>query len=701
MHPEIVRDGPGSCPICGMALEPMTPGAGKAHNSELIDMQRRFVVAAILAAPLLVIEMGAHLFNVDTLIAPTFNPWLQLTLATPVVFWAGWPFFERAAVSVRTMRLNMFTLIALGTGVAWAYSAIATAAPQVFPDAFRTPHGTVAVYFEAAAVITALVLLGQVMELAARERTGDAVRALLNLAPKTARRIEPDGAEREVPLDAVRIGDRLSVRPGEAVPVDGDVVEGRSAVDESMVTGEAMPVAKAPGDKVIGGTVNQTGALIMEATRIGAETMLARIVALVSAAQRSRAPIQNLADRVSSWFVPAVIATAAAAFVVWLAVGPSPALSYALIAAVSVLIIACPCALGLATPMAITAGVGVGARAGVLIRNAEAIEAMEKVTALVVDKTGTLTEGRPALVGVDVSEGIDRRDILRLAASLELASEHPIARAIVDAARKEGVAISRPADFDSPTGKGVVGLVGGRRVAIGAERFMQELGVDASALAAAADARRRDGATAVYVAADGRALGVLAIADPVKKTTPAALAKLREEGLRIVMLTGDNRITAHAVARALGIGEVEAEVLPEEKARIVERLKSEGFIVAMAGDGVNDAPALAIADVGIAMGTGTDIAIESAGVTLVKGDLAGIARARKISRATMRNIRQNLFFAFAYNAAGVPIAAGALYPVFGMLLSPMIAAAAMSASSVSVIANSLRLGRMRFNAEGI
>ncbi len=695
MHPEIVRDGPGSCPICGMALEPMTPSADISENPELKDMKRRFIVAAILAAPLLAIEMGGHFLGVDRLIAPSVNPWLQMALATPVVFWAGWPFFVRAASSIRTMNLNMFTLIALGTGVAWIYSAIATLAPQLFPAEFKTMHGTVAVYFEAAAVIIALVLLGQVMELAARERTGDAVRALLNLAPKTARRIGDGGDEEEIPLEAVLIGDRLSVRPGEKIPVDGDVVEGRSSVDESMVTGESMPVAKTVGDHVIGGTLNQTGALVVKATRIGEETMLARIVALVAAAQRSRAPIQNLADRVSAWFVPAVILVALAAFILWSVFGPSPALSYALIAAVSVLIIACPCALGLATPMAITAGVGVGARAGVLIRNAEAIEALEKVTALVVDKTGTLTQGKPALVGVDLRDGADRREVLSLSASVESASEHPIAQAIVAAAKEEGIAVERPDDFDSPTGKGVIGVVAGVRVAIGAERYMRELGIDISALAAAAEARRRDGATAVYVAANGRALGVLAIADPVKETTPQALALLRKEGVRIVMLTGDNRLTAEAVARRLGIAEVEADVLPEEKAKVVERLKGEGAIVAMAGDGVNDAPALAAAHVGVAMGTGTDIAIESAGVTLVKGDLAGIARARKISRATMRNIRQNLFFAFFYNAAGVPIAAGALYPVFGILLSPMIAAAAMSASSVSVIVNSLRLGRMK------
>ncbi len=691
MHPEIVRDGPGDCPICGMALEPMTPGADDGPNPELRDMKRRFVVALALSLPLLAIEMGGHLFAVDRIIPPTVNPWIQMALATPVVLWAGWPFFVRAAVSVRNRSLNMFSLIALGTGAAWGYSMVAAVLPGLFPAELRSVHGTVPVYFEASAVIITLVLLGQVLELQARAATGGAIRALLDLAPKTARRIAPDGSEEDVPLESVIAGDRLRVRPGEKIPVDGVVTEGRSSIDESMVTGESMPVTKSVQDRVIGATVNQTGSLIVEAQRVGSETMLSQIVHLVADAQRSRAPIQRLADKVSGWFVPAVIAVAIAAFFGWLIFGPDPSFSYGLIAAVSVLIIACPCALGLATPMSIMTGIGAGARAGVLIRNAEALERMEKVDTLLIDKTGTLTEGKPAIVGIDLAPGADETAALRLAAGLESRSEHPLAAAIVAAAKAKGIAPPEPTEFDSPTGKGVVGVVESKKVALGAERFMDELGIATSALREQAEHRRKDGATAIYLAVDGAVLAVLAIADPVKASTPDALKDLREAGLHIVMATGDNRTTADAIARSLGIDAVEAEVLPAQKALIVKRLIAERRIVAMAGDGVNDAPALAAADVGIAMGTGTDVAIESAGVTLLKGDLGGIVRARNISHATMRNIRQNLFFAFAYNAAGIPIAAGVLYPLTGALLSPMIAAAAMALSSISVIANSLRL----------
>ncbi|MDP3459857.1 MAG: copper-translocating P-type ATPase, partial [Hyphomonas sp.] len=627
-------------------------------------------------------------------IPPTINPWIQMALATPVVLWAGWPFFARGAASVRNRSLNMFSLIALGTGAAWIYSMIAAIAPGLFPAELRSAHGTVPVYFEASAVIITLVLLGQVLELQAREATGGAIRALLDLAPKTARRINADGTEEDVPLETVGAGDRLRVRPGEKIPVDGVVTEGRSSIDESMVTGESMPVTKSVNDRVIGATVNQTGSLIVEAQRVGSETMLSQIVHLVADAQRSRAPIQRLADQVSGWFVPAVIFVAVTAFFGWLIFGPDPAFSYGLIAAVSVLIIACPCALGLATPMSIMTGVGAGARAGVLIRNAEALERMEKVDTLLIDKTGTLTEGKPALVGMDMAPGADETVALRLAASLESHSEHPLATAIVAAARAKGLGLADPSEFDSPTGKGVIGTVEGQKVALGAERFMDELAIDTSALRTLAERRRENGATAIYLAVDGAAKAVLAIADPVKASTPGPLKALRDAGLHIVMATGDNRTTAEAIARSLGIDAVEAEVLPAQKADIVKRLIAEGRVVAMAGDGVNDAPALAAADVGIAMGTGTDVAIESAGVTLLKGDLGGIVRARTISRATMRNIRQNLFFAFAYNAAGIPIAAGVLYPITGALLSPMIAAAAMALSSVSVIANSLRLNAL-------
>jgi Cu+-exporting ATPase len=694
MHPQIVRDGPGACPICGMALEPMTPAAQGGPNPELIDMRRRFIVGAALAMPVLALEMGRHLLGIDRIVAPHWSAWAQFALATPAVLWAGWPFYQRAWASLANRSLNMFTLIALGTGVAWLYSVFALAAPGAFPHAFRDGHGMVAVYFEAAAVITVLVLLGQVLELQARERTSGAIRALLDLAPKTARRLS-DGAEEEVTLDRIVVGDRLRVRPGEKVPVDAVVIDGRSTIDESMVTGESMPVSREAGARVIGGTLNQSGALVIEAERVGAETMLSRIVHMVAEAQRSRAPIQRLADQVSSWFVPAVMAVAFIALLAWWAFGPTPAFSYGLIAAVSVLIIACPCALGLATPMSIMVGVGRGAREGVLIKNAEALERFEKVDTLVLDKTGTLTEGKPAVVALELAEGADEAEVLRFAASLENRSEHPLALAIVAAAKQRGIALLEPTAFDSPTGKGVVGVVDNRRVVLGAEKFLAELGVDTAMLREKAAPLRREGATAIFAAIDGRAAAVFGIADPIKPTTPAALQALRAQGLGMVILTGDNRITAEAVAKKLGIDAVEAEVLPEDKSRIVTQLKAQGRVVAMAGDGVNDAPALAAADVGIAMGAGADVAIESAGVTLLRGDLAGIVRARALSRATMRNIRQNLFFAFVYNVGGIPLAAGALYPITGDLLSPMIAAAAMALSSVSVIANALRLGTTR------
>ena len=691
MHPEIRQIGPGSCPICGMALEPLEFSTDMVPNVELIDMQRRFWIALALTLPVFVLEMGRHLFGWDHAIGGTTSNWVQLLLATPVVLWAGAPFFERGYRSLLTRNLNMFTLIALGTGAAYAYSVIATVWPGLFPASLQGHDGSVPVYFEAAAVITVLVLLGQVLELKARESTGGAIRALLALAPKTARRIAANGTESEVPLDDVAIGERLRVRPGEKIPVDGKVLEGRSAVDELMVTGESMPVTKAVGDSVIGGTINQSGALIIEAERVGRDTMLARIVALVSEAQRSRAPIQRLADAVAGWFVPAVILTAIIAFCAWMIWGPEPRFSYALIAAVAVLIIACPCALGLATPMSIMVGVGRGAEAGVLIKNAEVLERLEKVDTLVVDKTGTLTEGRPAVTAVVPATGFDEATVLGLAASVERASEHPLAAAIVAAAERRKIALSATSDFDSPTGKGALGTVAGKRVALGNASFLKELGIDTRALAAEADKLRADGATAIFVGVDGKAAAVIAIADPVKASTQAALEALRADGIRIVMLTGDNRTTAQAIARRLGISEIEAEVLPDQKSAVIDKLRREGRVVAMAGDGVNDAPALAAADVGIAMGTGTDVAIESAGVTLLKGDLQGIVRARKLSVATMSNIRQNLFFAFIYNAAGVPIAAGLLYPAFGILLSPIIAAAAMALSSVSVIANALRL----------
>jgi Cu+-exporting ATPase len=637
-----------------------------------------------------VLDMSEHL-GLHMLVSPTLSNFIELALASPVVLWAGAPFLVRGWRSVATRNLNMFTLIAMGTGVAWIYSVTATLLPGVFPTTFRDADGAVAVYFEAAAVITVLVLLGQVLELRARAQTSGAIRALLDLAPKTARRIAADGSEAEVPLDLIAVGEALRVRPGEKVPVDGVLIEGRSTLDESLVTGESMPAAKEAGAKLIAGALNQSGSFIMRAEKVGRDTMLARIVEMVAAAQRSRAPIQRLADRVAAWFVPLVIAVALLAFAAWAIFGPEPRFAYGLLAAVTVLIIACPCALGLATPMSIMVGIGRGAHAGILIRNAEALERMERVDTLVVDKTGTLTEGRPRLVAIVPAGGLDESEVLRLAASVERASEHPLARAIVDAAQARGIAPAEAADFDAPAGRGVVGSVAGRKVALGTARFLDERGVATSALAADAERARQDGATAVFLAVDGAACGMLAVADPIKPTTPAALTALTAAGLRIVMLTGDNATTARAVARRLAIAEIEAEVLPEQKSAVVERLRREGRVVAMAGDGVNDAPALAAADVGIAMGSGTDVAIESAGITLLKGDLTGIARARHLSAATMRNIRQNLFFAFIYNAGGIPVAAGVLYPAFGILLSPIIGAGAMALSSVSVIGNALRL----------
>ena len=695
MHPEVRQTGPGSCPICGMALEPLVATAEAGPSAELVDMTRRFWIGLVLTIPVFFLEMGGHLFGWTHAIGQQTSNWLQLVLATPVVLWAGWPFFVRGWQSLVTRRLNMFTLIALGTAAAWIYSMAAALLPGLFPAALRGPDGAIPAYFEAAAVITVLVLLGQVLELRAREATSGAIRALLDLAPKTARRIRQDGSEEEVNLDTIQVGDRLRIRPGEKVPVDGEVINGRSSVDESMVTGESMPVTKEVGAKAIGGTINQTGALVIRADKVGRDTMLARIVQMVADAQRSRAPIQRLADKVSGWFVPTVIGVALLAFAAWAMFGPEPRLSFALVAAVAVLIIACPCALGLATPMSIMVGVGRGAQAGVLIKNAEALERMERVDTLVVDKTGTLTEGKPAVTAIVPAAGFEETEILRLAASVERASEHPLALAIVEAAQARGITTAPVIEFDSPVGRGAIGIVEGQRIVLGNAKFMTEQGVDVAPLAPAAEDLRRDGATAIFVGVDKQVGGVIAIADPVKASTPEALAALKREGIRIVMLTGDNRTTAEAVARRLGIGEVEAEVLPDHKSEVVQRLQQQGRTVAMAGDGVNDAPALAAADIGIAMGSGTDVAIESAGVTLLKGDLTGIVRARKLSHATMRNIRENLFFAFIYNAAGVPIAAGALYPFFGILLSPIIAAAAMALSSVSVIANSLRLRAAR------
>jgi Cu+-exporting ATPase len=678
-----------------MALEPLMPSADDGSDAELADMSRRFWIGLVLALPVFVLEMGGHLVDLHGVIDQQTSNWIQLVLATPVVLWAGLPFFQRAWDSLNNHSLNMFTLIAMGTGVAWAYSTVATLAPQAFPAAFRTHGGAVSAYFEAAAVVTVLVLLGQVLELRARAATGGAIKALLDLTPKLARRVRADGEDEEVAVEDVAVGDVLRIRPGEKVPVDGVVTEGRGSVDESMVTGESMPVTKEKGAKLVGGSINQSGGLLMRAEKVGRDTMLSRIVHMVADAQRSRAPIQRLADQVSGHFVPTVIMVAVIAFVVWSVLGPPPAMAYGLIAAVAVLIVACPCALGLATPMSIMVGVGRGAKAGVLIKNAEALERMEKVDTLVVDKTGTLTEGKPTVVAVRPATGTTEADLLQLAASVERASEHPLAQAIVNAATERKLTLSQPEGVDSPVGKGVLGRVDGRLVVIGNAPFLTEQGVDASTLQSLADELRRDGVTAVLVGVAGRAAGVIGIADPVKGSTSDALAALKTAGIRVIMLTGDNRTTAEAVARKLGITEVEADVLPDQKSAVVAKLRAEGRVVAMAGDGVNDAPALAAADVGIAMGSGTDVAIESAGITLLKGDLIGIVHAHRLSRATMGNIRQNLFFAFIYNAAGIPIAAGVFYPVFGWLLSPIIAAAAMAASSISVIANALRLRNSR------
>lgn len=691
MHPEIRKIGPGSCPICGMALEPEVASLDAPPNPEVADMTRRFRIGLVLSVPPVVLEMGGHLVGGHGLVDPTLSNWIQLAFATPVVIWAGWPFFVRGWQSLLTRNLNMFTLIAIGTGVAYLYSLVGTVVPGAFPATFRGHGGAVAVYFESAAVITVLVLLGQVLELRAREATSGAIKALLELAPKTARRVDEDGADHEVAIDSLAVSDKLRVRPGEKVPVDGVILEGRSSLDESLVTGESMPVTKEAGAKVIAGTLNQSGGFVMRAEKVGRDTLLSQIVKMVADAQRSRAPIQRLADQVAGWFVPTVIAVALIAFGVWSTFGPEPRMAFGLVAAVSVLIIACPCALGLATPMSIMVGVGRGAQDGVLIRNAEALERMEKIDTLVVDKTGTLTEGKPKVTAIVAAAGFDESEILRLAASVELASEHPLADAIVRSAKERQLELSKVEEFDSPTGKGARGKVDGKSVLLGNSKFLSSLGVDAHSLDTDAERMRADGATVINIAVDGKLAGLFAIADPVKTSTPAALKALAEEGVKVIMLTGDNKTTAMAVARQLGIADVEAEVLPDQKSAVVTKLQKAGRIVAMAGDGVNDAPALAAAEVGIAMGTGTDVAMESAGITLLKGDLGGIVRARKLSQATMRNIRQNLFFAFIYNAAGIPIAAGILYPNFGILLSPIIAAAAMALSSVSVVGNALRL----------
>jgi Cu+-exporting ATPase len=701
MHPEIIRSEPGSCPICGMALEPRTVSAGEEENPELRDMSRRFWVSLLLTVPLLAIAMASMLWEMQfqRILSAAVLPWLEFALATPVVVWGGLPFFQRFWTSLVNRSPNMFTLIGLGTGVAYGYSVVATIAPQIFPSSLRGMSGYPDVYFEAAAAITTLVLLGQVMELRARSRTGAALRALLDLSPRTARAIASDGSEHDVPLEQVKHGDLLRVRPGEKIPVDGVVVEGRSSVDESMITGESMPVEKSAGSKVVGATINGTGSFVMRAERVGSETLLARIVQMVSQAQRSRAPIQRLADRVAAWFVPIVVAVSAVTFVAWLVWGPQPRFAHALVNAVAVLIIACPCALGLATPMAIMVGTGRGAHAGVLIKNAEALEILEKVDTLVVDKTGTLTEGKPRVVSiVPVVSGLSEDELLRLAASLELGSEHPLASAILLAAKQRNLTPSEAKNFQSLTGRGVTATIDGKRVAAGNEQLLQDLrlaiGAAEKDVSATLQKMRAEGQTAIFVVLGNEVGGLIGIADPIKASTPAAIQALSKDGVRVVMITGDNRVTARAVAQGLGIEEFEAEVLPEGKSEVIRKLQKQGRVVAMAGDGINDAPALAQANVGIAMGTGTDVAIESAGITLVKGDLTGIVRARKLSRATMRNIRQNLFFAFFYNAIGVPLAAGVLYPVFGWLLSPIFAAAAMSLSSVSVIANALRLRRV-------
>ena len=694
MHPQIVRKEPGSCPICGMALEPMTPTFGEAANPELRDMTRRFWVCVALSLPLVALAMAQDFANSAPL-ATRAAEWGQLLLATPAVLWGGWPFFRRGWASIVNRRLNMFTLIALGTGVAYVYSLVAALAPGVFPSSFRTPEGEVPVYFEPAAVIVTLVLLGQVLELRARAQTSSAIRALLDLAPKRAHLVRDDGSEADVDVEEVVPGSRLRVRPGEKVPVDGVVLEGKSAVDESMITGEPVPAEKAPGDKATGATVNITGNFVMRAERVGSDTLLAQIVHMVAEAQRSRAPIQALADTVSAWFVPGVLVAALITFVVWSIFGPPPAMGFALVNAVAVLIIACPCALGLATPMSIMVGTGRGTRAGVLVKNAEALESMEKIDTLVVDKTGTLTEGKPRLAGVTATGVISEDELLRLAASLERGSEHPLAAAIVKGAEERGLTLGAAADFASETGKGVVGFVDGKRIAVGNLALFASLGIDPATLALRADELRKDGQSVMLIAVDGLAAGLVAVADPIKESAISALQALREGGIRAVMLTGDSRITAEAVARKLGLDDIAAEVLPDQKAAVVRDLQDKGRVVAMAGDGINDAPALAQAQVGIAMGTGTDIAIESAAVTLVKGDLQGIVRARRLSRAVMRNIRQNLFFAFVFNALAIPIAAGVLYPGFGLLLNPMIASAAMSVSSVLVIGNALRLRTIR------
>ena len=691
MHPQIVRQDPGSCPICGMALEPMLPAEGEAANPELRDMTRRFWVGVALSLPLIVLAMAANFVG----LAPRTAVWLELILATPAVLWCGWPFFERGWRSILSRRLNMFTLIALGTGVAYTYSLVAALAPGIFPPSFRTAEGGVPVYFEAAAVIVTLVLLGQVLELRARSQTSSAIRALLDLSPKLARLVHDNGSETDIALDEVVPGNRLRVRPGEKVPVDGVVLEGRSAVDESMITGEPVPVGKARGDKITGATVNTTGTFVMRAERVGSDTLLAQIVAMVAEAQRSRAPIQGLADTISGWFVPAVVIVAGLTFVAWSLFGPPPAMSFALVNAVAVLIIACPCALGLATPMSIMVGTGRGARAGVLVKNAEALEIMEKVDALVVDKTGTVTEGKPRLSGVVAAGTLSEDELLRLAASLERGSEHPLATAIASGAEERGVALVAVRDFVSETGKGVIGVVDGKRVAVGNQTLLDTLGIDTAGLAERAEELRQEGQGVMLIGVDGSAAGLIAVGDPIKESAFGALRALHDDGIRTVMLTGDSRTTAEAVGRRLGLDEIIAEVLPDRKAAVVNEIQNQGRVVAMAGDGINDAPALAQAQIGIAMGTGTDVAMQSAGMTLVKGDLQGIVRARRLSRAVMRNIRQNLFFAFIFNALAIPLAAGVLYPAFGLLLNPMIASAAMSMSSVLVISNALRLRKVR------
>ena len=693
MHPEIRTDKPGPCPICGMALEPLVITADAGPNHELIDMQWRLAIGLVFSVPLVVLDMGGHFGFFKSLGA--YTPIIEFFLATPVVAWCGLPFFQRGWASVVSRHLNMFTLIALGTGIAWSYSVVATWTPELFPASLHMADGTVPVYFEAAAVITLLMLVGQVLELRARDRTGHAIRALLKLAPKVAMRISADGKEEEVSLDKVVAGDQLRVRPGEQVPVDGIIVSGQGTIDQSMMTGEAMPVVRVQGENVMAATINKTGGFVMKAEKVGAETTLSRIVQMVADAQRSRAPIQQLADQVASWFVPLVLVAAVISFIVWFSVGPEPRFAHALIAAVAVLIIACPCALGLATPMSIMVGVGRGARAGVLMRNADALQTLEKVDTLLVDKTGTLTEGKPSLTEIDTTPGFSEVELLRLAAGLERASEHPLATAIVTAATEKSLTIPDVTDFESPSGHGATGMVGGKKLIIGHADFLKTAGIDISPLASKAEAARNEGATVIFIGVDGKLGGAFTLIDKVKESTPAALKGLRAQGLRIIMLTGDNVTTAKAIARRLSIDEVEADTRPEDKAAIVMRLRGEGRIVAMAGDGINDAPALAAANIGIAMGTGTDIAMESSGVTLVKGELTGIIAARKLSKATMRNIRGNLFLAFAYNSAGIPIAAGLLYPTFGILLSPIVAAAAMSLSSVSVIANALRLNTVK------